>query len=248
MKKVLLVTGGSSGIGAAIAQLASAKGYTVCINYRQNESAAMELVSGITKAGGKAFVFQADVSVESEVEQLFCHIDAQAGRITALVNNAAIIEPQQHLVDMTPGRLRRVFGTNVFGVFFCAREAIRRMSTKNGGSGGSIVNILSTASKYGSPFEYIDYAATKGAVDTFTIGLAKEVAGDHIRVNAVRPGIINTRIHGLAGEEHRVERLKEQIPMKRGGQPGEVANAVLWLLSDEASYVTGSILDVAGGR
>ncbi len=248
MKKIILITGGSDGIGAATAYLASRQSYVVCINYRQNQDSANKIVSEIRDQGGEAFAFKADISDEKQVENLFKEIDSQVGMISALVNNAGIIEPQQKLIDITAQRLQKVFATNVFGSFFCAREAIKRMSIKNNGHGGTIVNISSMASKHGSPFEYIDYAATKGAIDTFTIGLAKEVAEENIRVNAVRPGIINTKIHALAGEPNRVDRLKEQIPMKRGGHPDEVAKTILWLLSDEASYITGSIVDVSGGR
>jgi NAD(P)-dependent dehydrogenase (short-subunit alcohol dehydrogenase family) len=247
MEKIILITGGSEGIGASIARLASLSGYIVCINYLQNHESARETVEAINQSGGRAYAFQADISKESEVERLFDDIDRQVGRLDALVNNAAIIEPQQKLVDMTAARLQKVFTTNVIGSFLCAREAIKRMSTQHGGKGGSIVNISSMASKHGSPFEYIDYAATKGAIDTMTVGLAREIVGEDIRVNAVRPGIIQTEIHRKAGEPNRIERVKERIPMKRAGQPEEVAHAVLWLLSEEASYVTGAIFDVSGG-
>ena len=248
MQKTILITGGSDGIGAVTAVLAAQQGYAVCINYRQNREAANRVVAEIQSNGGVAFAFQADISVETEVVNLFAAIDAQVGAITALVNNASIIESQQKLCDMTGERLQKVFATNVIGSFLCAREAIRRMSILNGGQGGSIVNVSSMAAKYGSPFEYIDYAATKGAIDTMTIGLSKEVAEEKIRVNGIRPGMIHTGIHGKAGDPGRVERLKGNIPMKRGGQPEEVAKAILWLLSEEASYVTGTLLDVSGGR
>lgn len=248
MKKVILITGGSDGIGASTAYLAFQQGYAVCINYRQNQISANKIVTEIKNHGGEAFAFQADISNEQQVEELFKTIDSQVGTISALVNNAGIIEPQQKLVDITTQRLQKVFATNVFGSFFCAREAIKRMSNKNNGLGGSIVNVSSMASKYGSPFEYIDYASTKGAIDTLTIGLSKEVAEENIRVNAVRPGIIDTNIHSKAGEPNRVDRIKEQIPMKRGGHPDEIAKTILWLLSDEASYITGAIVDVSGGR
>lgn len=247
MKKVLLVTGGSDGIGAVTARLAAESGYFVCLNFRQNRASADRIAADIQASGGQALAIQADISQEEEVERLFRTVDALAGPVSALVNNAAIIESQQKLVDMTAARLHRVFATNVIGSFLCAREAVRRMSTKNGGQGGCIVNVSSVAARYGSPFEYIDYAATKGAIDTLTVGLAREVAEEGIRVNAVRPGLIETDIHGKAGEPGRVARLKNRIPLKRGGRAEEVARTILWLLSDDASYVTGSVLDVAGG-
>jgi NAD(P)-dependent dehydrogenase (short-subunit alcohol dehydrogenase family) len=248
MKKILLITGASAGIGAVTARLASRAGYCVCINYLQNHAAATTIAADIQKDGGGAFIFQADVSNETQVKTMFETIDREVGAVTALVNNAGIIEPQQKLSQMSAARLHKVFATNVIGSFLCAREAVNRMSTKMGGIGGSIVNVSSMAAKYGAPFEYIDYAATKGAIDTMTLGLAKEVAEENIRVNAVRPGIIYTDIHAKAGEPGRIERVKEFTPMKRGGQPEEVAHAILWLLSDEASYITGTLLDVSGGR
>ncbi|MEO6549288.1 MAG: SDR family oxidoreductase [Ferruginibacter sp.] len=248
MKKVILITGGSDGIGMSTAYLAFSHDYIVCINYLKNQDSANKIVADINSKGGQAFAFQADISKEEAVVKLFRSIDEQAGPIFALVNNAGIIEPQQKLSEMSLARLQKVFGTNVFGSFLCAREAIKRMSVKNGGKGGSIVNISSMAAQHGSPFEYVDYASTKGAIDTMTIGLSKEVADDKIRVNAVRPGIIETNIHGKAGEPNRVERMKELIPMKRGGQPEEVAKTILWLLSDDASYITGAIVNVSGGR
>ncbi len=248
MPKIILITGGSDGIGAATAYLAAQQGYIVCINYLQNHAAANLVVTGIKNNGGQAFAFPADISQEDQVELLFKSIDQQVGTINALVNNAGIIESQQKLMHMSAERLHKVFSTNVIGAFLCAREACKRMSVKNNGNGGSIVNISSMAAKYGSPFEYIDYAATKGAIDTMTIGLSKEVAEEGIRVNAVRPGMIHTDIHGKAGDPDRVERLKDLVPMKRGGQPEEVAKTILWLLSDEASYITGALVDVSGGR
>ncbi|CAN5279850.1 SDR family oxidoreductase [soil metagenome] len=248
MKNVILITGGSDGIGAATAYLAARRGYTVCINYRQNHAAANKIVNDIRQAGGEAFAFPADVSDEAAVENMFLEIDRQAGPLTALVNNAGIIESQQKLVDMSAARLHKIFATNVIGSFVCAREAIKRMAVKVNGTGGAIVNVSSTAVKHGAPFEFIDYAATKGAIDTMTLGLSKELAEDKIRVNAVRPGIIDTGIHGKAGEPNRVERVKAQLPMKRAGLPEEVASTILWLLSDEASYITGALLDVSGGR
>jgi NAD(P)-dependent dehydrogenase (short-subunit alcohol dehydrogenase family) len=249
MNKILLITGGSDGIGASTAYLAAEKDYTVCINYLQNTVAADKIVSDIKNNGGQAFAFQADVSDERQVETLFSAIDKHAGKITALVNNAGIIvEPQQKLSQMSGERLQKIFSVNVIGSFLCAREAIKRMSPKNNGSGGVIVNVSSMASQHGSPFEYIDYASTKGALDTMTVGLSKEVAEENIRVNAVRPGIIKTEIHRKAGDANRPERLKDLIPMKRAGEPEEVAKTILWLLSDEASYITGALVNVSGGR
>jgi NAD(P)-dependent dehydrogenase (short-subunit alcohol dehydrogenase family) len=246
--QVLIVTGASRGIGAATAHLAAARGFRVCVNYLRQQRAAEDVVAAIRQKGGTAVAIQADVSSESEVVRLFDSAVSQLGPLTALVNNAGIVERQSRLDAIDAARLHRVFATNVVGSFLCAREAVRRMSTKYGGQGGSIVNISSGASRLGSPNEYIDYAASKGAIDTLTLGLAKEVAEEQIRVNAVRPGFIYTEIHAQGGEPNRVDRVKSQVPMQRGGQPAEVANAVLWLLSDEASYVTGAILDVTGGR
>jgi NAD(P)-dependent dehydrogenase (short-subunit alcohol dehydrogenase family) len=246
--QVLIITGASRGIGAATARLAAARGFQVCVNYLRQHQAAEEVVAAIRQKGGTAVAIQADVSSESEVVRLFDSATSQLGPLTALVNNVGIVERQARLESIDAARLQRVFATNVFGSFLCAREAVRRMSTEYGGQGGSIVNVSSGAARIGSPNEYIDYAASKGAIDTLTLGLAKEVAEEKIRVNAVRPGHIYTELHALGGEPNRVERVKSQVPMQRGGQPEEVANAILWLLSKEASYATGAILDVTGGR
>ena len=247
--EVLLVTGGGRGIGAATALEAAARGYAVCVNYVANRAAAERVVGEVAKRGGRAIAIAADVSVEPDVERLFRTLDeAKLGRLRVLVNNAGIVGRQSRVDGMDAGRLGRMFGTNVIGSFLCAREAIRRMSTRHGGAGGVIVNVSSAASRIGSPGEYVDYAATKGAVDTFTVGLAAEVAAEGIRVNAVRPGFIYTAMHAKGGEPNRVDRVKTMVPMQRGGQPEEVAAVILWLLSDEASFVTGTILDVSGGR
>ncbi len=248
MDKIILITGGSRGIGKATALKAAAQGYAVCINYRSNKKAAEQVVNEIVAAGGKAISIAADVAREKEVITLFNIIDEKLGRITALVNNAGILEKQGLVVDTNADRLQRIFAANVIGTFTCAREAVKRMGLQYGGAGGAIVNVSSKAAAHGAPFEYVDYAASKGAVDTFTLGLSKEVAGDGIRVNAVRPGIIDTEIHITGGEPGRVARIGPSLPMKRGGTAEEVANTILWLLSDEASYVTGALVDVAGGR
>ena len=244
----MIITGGARGIGAATARLAAANGYAVCVNYLSNRSAAEDVVASITKKGGIAIAIQANVAIEDEVIRLFERVDASLGCISALVNNAGVLEKQCRVEDMDFERICRVFSVNVFGGFMCSREAVRRMSTKHGGNGGAIVNISSRASRLGSPGEYVDYAASKAAIDTLTIGLAKEVATEGIRVNAVSPGIIYTDIHASGGEPERVDRVKDVIPMKRGGYPEEVAKAVLWLLSEDASYTTGDFIDVSGGR
>ncbi|MFZ6656914.1 SDR family oxidoreductase [Undibacterium sp. TJN19] len=248
MNKVALVTGGSRGIGAATVKQLAAAGYAVCINYVTNQAAALQLVDEILKDGGHAIAVQADVSKEDEVVRLFADIDRQLGRIDALVNNAGILLPQCRVEDFTADRINRLLTTNVTGYFLCCREAVRRMSTKHGGIGGSIVNVSSAASRLGSANEYVDYAATKGAVDTLTKGLSVEVAGEGIRVNCVRPGLIYTTMHADGGEANRVERLKTGVPMQRGGTPDEVASAITFLLSDAASFITGSFVDVSGGR
>ena len=247
-QKVMIVTGGGRGIGAAIARLAAAQGYAVCISYLRDQKAAAEVVASIAAHGGTAMAVQADVAVEDDVIRLFQHVDSSLGRVTALVNNAGILHKQARVEDMDCERISRVFAVNVVGSFLCSREAVRRMSTRHHGSGGAIVNISSRASRLGSPGEYVDYAASKAALDTLTIGLAREVAAEGIRVNTVAPGIVYTDIHASGGEPGRVDRVKHTIPMGRGGTPEEVARAVLWLLSDEASYTTGSTIDVSGGR
>jgi NAD(P)-dependent dehydrogenase (short-subunit alcohol dehydrogenase family) len=244
----LLITGGGRGIGAATALGAAKRGYAVAVNYASNHSAAVSVVAAIRADGGRAVAIQADVANEADVAKLFAAVDAELGRVTALVNNAGTIARQMRVEDMTEERIARVFAVNVTGAFLCAREAVRRMSTRHGGPGGAIVNVSSAASRLGSPGEYIDYAASKAAIDTMTIGLAKEVAEDGIRVNAVRPGIIETEIHALSGEPDRPRRMAATIPMKRAGTAEEVAETILWLLSNGASYVTGAIVDVAGGR
>jgi NAD(P)-dependent dehydrogenase (short-subunit alcohol dehydrogenase family) len=242
------VTGGSRGIGAETARLAALRGYAVCVNYRSNRAAADAVVAAIGKEGGTAIAVAADVGVEPDVLRLFETVDAQLGRLTALVNNAGILETQSRLDGIDGARLGRIFATNVIGSFLCARQAVKRMSTAMGGAGGAIVNVSSRAAQLGAAGEYVDYAASKAALDTMTIGLAREVAGEGIRVNGVRAGIIHTGIHASGGEPGRVDRLAPQLPMKRGGQAIEVARAILWLLSDEASYSTGTFIDVAGGR
>lgn len=248
MNKILIVTGGSRGIGAATAKLAAAQGYQVCVNYLINQQAADAVVADIRSAGGTAVAMQADLAVEAEIVELFQRVDQKLGSVTALVNNAGILEQQSSLLGMDERRLQRVFVTNVVGPMLCAREAVKRMSTKLGGKGGAIVNVSSAAARLGAAGEYIDYAASKGALDTFTIGLSKEVAEQGIRINSVRPGFIYTDIHASGGEPDRVDRVKNSIPMKRGGQPEEVAQAILWLLSEQASYATGTFIDLAGGR
>jgi NAD(P)-dependent dehydrogenase (short-subunit alcohol dehydrogenase family) len=248
MDPVVVVSGGSRGIGAATARLAAERGYAVCVNYRQQQGAAELVVADIERAGGRAIAVAADVAHEDEVVRLFQEVDRTLGPVTALVNNAGILETQMRVETMTAARLNRVLTTNVTSCFLCAREAIRRMSTKHGGQGGAIVNVSSGAARLGSPGEYVDYAASKGAIDSFTIGLAQGVAGEGIRVNCVRPAFIDTDIHARGGEPNRIERVKQFVPLKRGGTAEEVAFAILWLLSEESGYSTGAFIDVTGGK
>lgn len=248
LTQVVVITGASRGIGAATAHLAAERGYAVCVNYRRQQAAAEQVVAAIENLGGRAIAIAADVASEPEVIRLFEAVDQQLGPVTALVNNAGILEPQMRVEQMDAGRLHRTFSTNITGSFLCAREAIKRMSTHQGGQGGAIVNVSSVASRLGAAGEYVDYAASKGAIDAMTIGLAQEVAAVGIRVNAVRPGFIYTDIHASGGEPNRVDRVSATVPLQRGGQPVEVANAILWLLSEEATYTTGSFIDIAGGR
>ena len=245
---VILITGGSRGIGAATVILAAKRGYDVAFTYQSNAKAANEVAEAIRATGRKALMLQADVAHEADVINVFKQVDAQMGQLDALVNNAGMLEKIMRLDQMYAARWQRVLGVNVIGSFLCAKEAVLRMSTRHGGKGGAIVNVSSAAARLGSPNEFVDYAAAKGAVDSMTIGLSKEVAAENIRVNAVRPGLIYTEIHASAGEPGRVDRAKEGVPMKRGGTADEVADAILWLLSDQSSYITGTIIDVAGGR
>jgi NAD(P)-dependent dehydrogenase (short-subunit alcohol dehydrogenase family) len=248
MDPVVLITGASRGIGAATARLAAKRGWAVCVNYLKNRDAADAVVGDIRKAGGRAAAVAGDVAQEADVVRLFSECDQALGPVTALVNNTGILERQIRVENIDAARLNRIFTTNITGSFLCAREAVRRMSTKHGGKGGTIVNVSSAASRIGSPGEYVDYAASKGAIDSFTLGLSKEVAAEGIRVNAVRPGVIYTEIHASGGEPGRVDRVKGSVPMQRGGQPGEVAEAIVWLMSPESSYCTGIFIDVTGGR
>jgi len=248
LDQVLLITGGGRGIGAATALLAASRGYAVAVNYATNSLAADEVVRTIRDGGGNAMAVQADVGDEAQVIAMFQKVDARFGRLTALVNNAGVVDQMARVDEMSVARLERMFRINVIGSFVCAREAVRRMSTRYGGSGGAIVNISSGAARLGSPGQYVDYAASKGAIDTFTIGLAKEVAEEGIRVNAVRPGLIDTEIHASGGLPDRAFELAPTVPMKRTGTAEEIAGAILWLLSPEASYTTTALLDVTGGR
>ena len=248
IEKVILITGASAGIGQSIARRAGQEGYSVAVNYNRNAEAAQSLCEELRQQGLSAIAVQADVSDEAAVVNMFEAVSSELGPITSLVNNAGIITPLSRLDEMDSERIKKVFDTNVLGCFLCAKYAVKAMSMRYGGKGGNIVNISSIGASLGSPNEFIDYAATKGAVDTLTIGLAKEVAEEGIRVNAVRPGIIETGMHVHTGDPNRPERIKPFIPMKRSGQPSEVAEAVLWLMSEHASYVTGALLDVSGGR
>lgn len=248
MDKVILITGASRGIGAATALLAARQGYRICINYHADAAAAQRVLAQVRELGAEAIAVRADASVEDEVVQLFQRIDHELGPITALVNNAGTIAQQSRVEDMSEFRLLKMMKTNVVGPMLCAKHAVRRMSQRHGGQGGSIVNVSSVAARLGSPAEYVDYAASKGALDTFTLGLSKEVAGEGIRVNAVRPGYIHTGFHALSGDPDRVSKLEPGIPIGRGGQPEEVAEAIMWLLSDKASYATGTFIDLGGGR
>ena len=248
MERSIIVTGASRGIGRSIALKAAEKGYQVCVNYKGAREKAEAVVREIEAAGGTAIAVQADMAVEADILRMFETVDRALAPLAALVNNAGIVDKAAPVADMTLDRLTRMFTTNITGPFLCAREAVRRMSTAHGGAGGGIVNISSVAAKLGSPNEYVDYAASKAAIDTMTIGLSKEVANEGIRVNAVRPGVIYTEIHASGGEPDRVERVKSMVPMQRGGEAEEIADAALGLLSDEASYVTGALLDVTGGR
>ncbi len=248
MKRVLLITGGSRGIGAATALLAAQDGWAVAVNYANNQAAANQVVQAIAQAGGQAIAVQGDVADEAHIVRMFATVDQQLGRVTGLVNNAGVVDGTARVEDMSGQRLERMMRINVLGSFACAKEAIRRMSTRHGGQGGVIVNLSSVAARLGAPAQYVDYAASKGAIDTFTVGLAKELATENIRVNAVRPGVIDTDIHASGGLPNRARDLAPQIPMQRPGTAEETAQAIVWLLSDKASYVTGTCLDVTGGR
>lgn len=244
---IAIVTGSSRGIGAATAKLFAANGYAVCINYRSDAAAAERVHNEILETGQRCIAVKADVSREGDVAKLFETVDAELGSVTVLVNNAAVLKTQRQMVDISTERFVEVLHQNVLSCFLCSKEAVRRMSIAKGGAGGAIVNVSSGAAKTGSPREYVDYAASKGAVDTLTRGLALEVAGEGIRVNAVRPGLIYTDMHACGGEPGRVDRLKPNIPLQRGGHPEEVAEAILWLATARSSFVTGSFIDVAGG-
>ena len=247
-QRSVLITGASRGIGAAAARLCARQGWAVAVNYASDVQAARQVVQAIRNAGGTALALQADVADETQVLALFARIDAELPPLGALVNNAGVVDRPSRVDAMSAARLQRMFAINVFGSFTCAREAVKRMSTAHGGTGGVIVNLSSAAARLGAPGQYVDYAAAKGAIDTFTIGLAKEVAAEGVRVNAVRPGIIATDIHASGGQPDRARQLAPQVPMQRAGSAEEVAQAIVWLLSEASSYTTGAILDVAGGR
>ncbi len=248
MNPTLLITGASRGIGAATARLAAARGWDVAINYTRDTAAAQAVAADVRALGRRALVLQADVGVEAEVVAMFAALDREWGALDGLVNNAGVLDVSARLDEMASGRIERMFAINVFGSFWCAREAVRRMSTRHGGRGGVIVNQSSAAARLGAPATYIDYAASKGAIDVFTLGLAREVAAEGIRVNAVRPGIIETEIHASGGQPDRAAQMAQQVPMQRSGSAAEVAEAIVWLLSEGSSYTTGSVIDVTGGR
>ncbi|MER9442464.1 SDR family oxidoreductase [Mesorhizobium sp. M0340] len=246
--KILLVTGGSRGIGAATCRLAAKAGYRIAVNYASNAKAAETVVADIEAACGEAFTVKADVGNETDVLAMFEALDARFGRLDALVNNAGVVDQSARVDELSAARLERMMRINVIAPMLCAREAVKRMSTRHGGKGGAIANVSSIAARLGGPGQYVDYAASKGAIDSFTIGLAREVAGEGIRVNAVSPGIIDTEIHASGGQPDRAERMRKVVPMQRVGTAEEVAAAILWLLSDEASYTTGANLEIGGGR
>jgi NAD(P)-dependent dehydrogenase (short-subunit alcohol dehydrogenase family) len=248
VKPIALITGGSRGIGAATAICAARQGFAVAVNYTRDAQAANSVVQQITAAGGQAIALQADVADEAQILAMYQAIDAQLGPVSALVNNAGVVDVAARVDTMSAERIRRMFDINVLGTFLCTREALKRMSTRHGGKGGSIVNVSSVAARLGGPGQYVDYGASKGAIDTFTVGLAKEVATEGVRVNAVRPGIIETDIHASGGQPDRAREMAPLVPMQRAGSAEEVAQAIVWLLSAEASYVTGANIDVAGGR
>ena len=248
MSKVVLITGASRGIGAETARLAGARGYSLCLNYLNSKDAVEELRDALVADGHRVMLYQANVGIEAEVLAMYHAIDTEFGRLDGLVNNAGTLETQSDVINMSRDRWQRIFDVNVMGSFLCAREAVKRMSTASGGQGGSIVNLSSRAADLGAAHEYVDYAAAKGAIDAFTIGLAKEVGDQGIRVNAVKPGLIYTDIHAAGGEAGRVDRLKSGVPLQRGGLPTDVAEAILWLLSDASSYTSASFIDVSGGR